>query len=68
MKRFIFLAKLGIIESTNESGKHEVQRIDDPQALKEAFDLDFLPELLESDEVAKAKFKSLTHAQLEGLG
>lgn len=67
MKRFIFLAKLGIVESTDESGKYQVQRIDDPKSFKEENGLDFLPPFLESDKQADLIFKSLTHEQLETL-
>ena len=66
-KRFIFLAKLGIIESTNEKGVCEIQRIDNPEDFQISNELTFLPPLLESDEEAKELFKSLTHSRLESL-
>jgi hypothetical protein len=67
MKRFIFLAKLGIVESTNESGDYEIQRIDCPQEFKDNNELSFLPQKLESDAGALACFNSLTHSRLENL-
>lgn len=66
-RRFIYLAKLGIIESTNENGEYAVQRIDCPEEIKEEFGLSFLPPLLDSDEEAVSIFKSLTHDQLDRL-
>jgi hypothetical protein len=66
-KRFIFLAKLGIIESTNKDGDYEVQRIDNLQDFKDSNELDFLPLLLENDSEAQELFKSLTHSRLESL-
>lgn len=47
---FLRLAKLGVVIATNnDTGKEEVQRIDDPEALREAYELDFTPPLLKSD-------------------
>lgn len=48
-RKFIFLAKLGIVESTDEHGNFQIQRIDEPNNF--AFDngLDFIPPFLESD-------------------
>ena len=66
-RRFTFLAKLGIIESTNEKGRYDIQMIDHPKEFQEEMGLSFLPPLLESDEEAKEIFKSLTHSQLESL-
>lgn len=67
-KRFIYLAKLGIIESTNEEGNYSIQRIDSPTEFAEYNELDFIPPYLSSDEEARKLFKSLTHEQLERLG
>lgn len=66
-RRFIYLAKLGIIESTNEAGEYDIQRIDYPNVFVEEFNLDFIPPKLGSDKEAKEVFKSLTHEQLERL-
>ena len=63
-RRFIFLAKLGILESTNENGDYEIQRIDDPEDFKEYTGVDFIPPKLASDKEAQSLFKSLTHEQL----
>ena len=67
IKRVVYLAKLGIMESTNELGEYDIQRIDDPFAYKEELGLSFIPERLESDEEAKRIFNSLTHSQLMRL-
>lgn len=66
-KRFIYLAKLGIIESNDEKGNYQIQKIDDPEDFKIMNGLSFYPPRLKSDEEAEAIFKSLTHEQLEGL-
>lgn len=66
-KRFIYLAKLGIVESTDENGQYQIQRIDSPEEFKEENGLDFLPDSLASDQEAELKFKSITHNQLENL-
>jgi hypothetical protein len=67
-RRFIFLAKLGIIESTDENGDYEIQRIDDPEDFMDGHDLiNFEVVKLKSDKEAQEIFKSITHSQLEGL-
>lgn len=65
--RFIYLAKLGIIESNDEVGNYQIQKIDDPEDFKISNGLSFYPPKLESDDEAEAIFKSLTHSQLENL-
>jgi hypothetical protein len=66
-KRFIFLAKLGVIESTNELGEYDIQRIDCPKEFKEDNNLSFVPFQLKDDAEAKRLFNSLTHSRLENL-
>jgi hypothetical protein len=66
-RRFIFLAKLGIVESNDSSGKYEVQRIDQPKEFAIDNELNFEPPLLSSDDEARKIFNSLTHARLEEL-
>ena len=63
-RRAVFLAKLGIMESTNELGEYNIQRIDDPRVYEYDLGLNFTPEKLESDEEAKRIFNTLTHEQL----
>lgn len=47
---FLRLAKLGVAMATDiHTGKEEVQRIDDPEAFREDYGLDFTPPLLKSD-------------------
>lgn len=66
-RRFIFLAKLGIIESNDESGNYQIQKIDDPFNFMVDNELDFKPPLLSDDDEAERIFKSITHRQLEDL-
>lgn len=66
MKRFIFLAKLGIIESNDSNGDYQIQRIDDPENFANDAELDFIPPLLENDEQALQIFNTLTE-QLKDL-
>ena len=66
-RRLEFLAKLGVVESTNESGKYDVQKIDEVEAFKEENELDFMPSVISSDTEAKAIMNSLTHSRLENL-
>ena len=58
-KRIILLAQYGIIESTNELGENDIQRIDDVIEFKENFKLNFIPPLLKNDQEAKIIFKTL---------
>jgi hypothetical protein len=66
--RLKYLAKLGIVESVNELGEYQIQRIDSPEEFAESLKLNFMPPKLDSDEEALRVFKSLTHNQLESLG
>lgn len=66
--RLKYLAKLGIVESVNELGEYQIQRIDSPEEFAESLKLNFIPPKLDSDEEALRVFKSLTHNQLENLG
>lgn len=66
-KRFIFLAKLGIVESTDKNGNYQVQKIDDPSSFAQENELSFYPDELISDEEARLKLNSLTHNQLMKL-
>ena len=66
-KRFIFLAKLGILESEDENGNYQIQRIDSPTEFAENNNLSFVPQLLENDADALSCFNSLTHSRLENL-
>jgi hypothetical protein len=50
---FIRLARLGVVESTNEDGDDDIQRIDDPESFAEENELDFVPPLLINDDHAK---------------
>lgn len=63
-RTFIYLAKLGIVISTDEEGKSDIQRIDDPQAFRDDYDLflDFTPPRLESDQEAKSLYNSILHS------
>lgn len=66
-ERFYFLAKLGIIESTNELGQYDIQRIDNIVDFAIENHLGFYPEQLESDEEAKRIFSELTPEILTNL-
>lgn len=55
------------IESTDEFGDYEIQKIDDVVGFANDNNLDFYPPQLESDQEAWGIFNSLTHNQLEGL-
>lgn len=57
--KMILLAKHGIIESNNEYGKFDVQRIDDPESFAELNQLNFIPPKLQSDEVAKILYYNI---------
>lgn len=61
MKRFIFLAKLGIVESNDADGNYQIQRIDFPESFAADAELNFIPPLLKSDEEAQRVFQSLTN-------
>ena len=63
-KRFIYLAKLGIIETTNKDDEYDIQRIDSPKDFQVDNELSFEPPLLESDDEATAIFQSITMSQL----
>jgi hypothetical protein len=58
-RRFIFLAKYGIVESNNEDGVYDVQRIDSPEEFALDNQLKFIPPLLKGDKQAKQIFKGL---------
>lgn len=64
-QRFILLAKHGIIESTNERGKYDIQRIDSPAEFAAEAGLDFIPPLLKGDLSAKHLFRKLTIKDFE---
>jgi len=66
-KRFIYLAKLGIIESVNENGEFEVQRIDDPIGFQERHGFSFEPPLLSGDKEALAVYITIPWLKLEEL-
>jgi len=59
-QRFVMLAKHGIIESNNEKGKYQIQRIDVPEEFALEAGLDFIPPQLKSDAHAEIVFKRLT--------
>jgi len=63
-KTFIYLAKLGVVVSTNEEGRRDVQRIDDPQSFRDDHELflDFTPPRLESDQEAKEIYNSIPYS------
>jgi len=63
-KVFVYLAKLGVVVSTDENGETEVQRIDSPEEFRDDNELflDFTPPLLESDQEAKDIYNSITHS------
>ena len=63
----MYLAKLGILISTDENGKSEIQRIDDPKVFKEEWNLTFTPPLLSNDDEAKEIYKTITLDRLESL-
>ena len=65
--RFIFLAKLGIIESTDEKGNYDIQRIDDIEDFRISNKLSFFPPQLWGDFNAKKIFESLDKNQLDLL-
>ena len=70
MKRnrlFIYLAKLGIVNSTNEDGNSDIQHIDDPENFAIDNELDFVPPLISGDDEAKAIYKSINHSTMEYL-
>lgn len=60
-KRFEDLARLGIVESTNEAGETDIQRIDNPEEFKEENNLWSLPPLLKSDKEAKKLFEEFNN-------
>lgn len=66
-RRFIYLAKLGIIESNDSQNKYQIQRIDNPKDFQLENDLDFEPPFLESDEEADELFNSISEEMFENL-
>lgn len=58
VKRLIFLAKFGIVESTDSNGNYEVQGIDDVLAFSQENNLTFVPPKI-SDKQAKQIFNVL---------
>lgn len=58
-RRLVTLAKYGIVESTDENGDYQVQKIDDVIAFREEHGLNFTPAKLSSDKEAKMTFDCL---------
>lgn len=56
----VYLAKLGIVISTNEKGDTDIQRIDNPLEFKQEHNLKFISPLLKNDDEAKKIYRSLT--------
>jgi len=50
---FVRLARLGVVESTDENGDDDIQRIDSPEEFAEENGLDFIPPTLIDDDHAK---------------
>ena len=54
-----YLAKMGIVISTNELGEREIQRIDSPEDFRDENELNFTPPLLKNDAEALKIFSTL---------
>jgi hypothetical protein len=66
-RRFIYLAKLGIVESTNELGENEIQKIDLTKEFQSSYGLSFEPLPLKDDAEALELFNSISDDMLENL-
>lgn len=60
-----YLAKLGIVISTDENNRSSVQRIDNPKEFKEDNELKFTPPLLKDDEEALDIYLAIPLEKLE---
>jgi hypothetical protein len=65
--RFEYLAFLGVVESTNENGEIEVQRIDDPLSFALENNLPQIPSTLSSDQEAKDIWSNLDNILLSDI-